>query len=105
MIKTVKGDGDGEDDDDDDDDEKNDDDDDNESDDDDGDDDNDNDSDVYSDISPAVPGEVSDIKAVETTNESIKLAWTPPRETGGKPVTHYVIEKMDVTSGLAAAKW
>jgi len=53
----------------------------------------------------AVPGEVSDVKAVETTNESIKLAWTPPRETGGKPITHYVIEKMDVTSGLAAATW
>jgi len=53
----------------------------------------------------AVPGEVSDIKAVETTNESIKLAWQPPRETGGKPITHYLIEKMDVTSGLAAATW
>ena len=52
-----------------------------------------------------MPGEVSDIKAVETTNESIKLAWTPPRETGGKPITHYLIEKMDVTSGLAAATW
>ena len=53
----------------------------------------------------AVPGEVADVKAVETTNDSIKLAWTPPRESGGKPITHYLIEKCDVTSGLAAATW
>ena len=52
-----------------------------------------------------MPGEVADVKAVETTNDSIKLAWTPPRESGGKPITHYLIEKCDVTSGLAAATW
>ncbi|ESO03551.1 hypothetical protein HELRODRAFT_191869 [Helobdella robusta] len=45
---------------------------------------------------PEGPLEVSKI-----TPESCKLSWKPPKDDGGNPVSHYVVEKKDKTSG----KW
>ena len=40
---------------------------------------------------PQGPLEVSDVKV-----DGCTLAWKPPKETGGSPITNYVIEKFDV---------
>ena len=42
---------------------------------------------------PQGPLEVSDVKV-----DGCTLAWKPPKETGGSPITNYVIEKFDVKS-------
>ncbi|TPP56261.1 Twitchin [Fasciola gigantica] len=44
--------------------------------------------------SPKGPLEVSDIKA-----DSCTLRWRPPEESGGSPVSHYVVEKQDTATG------
>jgi len=46
--------------------------------------------------SPEGPLEVSKVTA-----DGCKLSWNPPKDTGGKPLTHYVVEKKDKSSG----KW
>ena len=43
---------------------------------------------------PEGPLVVSDV-----TKENCRLAWQPPKDDGGSPVTHYIIEKMDVSRG------
>ncbi|KAL3312833.1 hypothetical protein Ciccas_008566 [Cichlidogyrus casuarinus] len=43
---------------------------------------------------PEGPLEAFDIKA-----ESVTLKWQPPRDTGGSPVTNYVVEKYDPHTG------
>ncbi|VDK78974.1 unnamed protein product [Dibothriocephalus latus] len=44
---------------------------------------------------PVGPLEISKIKA-----ESCSLSWNPPTDNGGSPVTNYVVEKQDVSSGI-----
>ncbi|KAF6776198.1 hypothetical protein AHF37_04474, partial [Paragonimus kellicotti] len=44
--------------------------------------------------SPQGPLEVSNIKA-----DSCTLSWRPPTDTGGSPITHYVVEKQDLNTG------
>uniref|UniRef100_A0A3Q0KKY1 non-specific serine/threonine protein kinase n=1 Tax=Schistosoma mansoni TaxID=6183 RepID=A0A3Q0KKY1_SCHMA len=44
--------------------------------------------------SPQGPLEVKNIKS-----NSCTLGWKPPKETGGCPVTHYVVEKQDQSTG------
>jgi len=43
---------------------------------------------------PEGPLAVSNITA-----DSCKLNWEAPRKTGGLPVTHYIVEKMDMADG------
>lgn len=43
---------------------------------------------------PEGPLEISEI-----TKESCKLRWKAPKDDGGSPIKHYVLEKMDVTRG------
>ena len=31
--------------------------------------------------------------------EGCKLAWREPRDDGGSPIIHYLVEKMDVNRG------
>ncbi|ODM93780.1 Twitchin [Orchesella cincta] len=38
----------------------------------------------------------------DVTKESCRLHWQPPKDDGGSPITHYVIEKMDVSRGTWA---
>lgn len=40
---------------------------------------------------PEGPLQVSDIKT-----DSVTLSWKPPKESGGTPITNYVVEKFDV---------
>lgn len=44
---------------------------------------------------PEGPLAVSDITA-----ESCKLTWKQPKDCGGSPVTHYIVEKMDTSDGV-----
>ncbi|CAH8545499.1 unnamed protein product [Schistosoma haematobium] len=44
--------------------------------------------------SPQGPLEVKNIKS-----DSCTLGWKPPKETGGCPITHYVVEKQDQSTG------
>ena len=43
---------------------------------------------------PEGPLEISEI-----TKESCKLKWKAPKDDGGSPIKHYILEKMDVTRG------
>lgn len=43
---------------------------------------------------PEGPLDVSDVK-----KDSAVLKWKPPKDDGGEPVTHYVLEKMDTARG------
>ncbi|CAL8090942.1 unnamed protein product [Calicophoron daubneyi] len=43
---------------------------------------------------PKGPLDISNIKA-----DSCSLAWNPPTDTGGSPVTNYVVEKMNTKTG------
>ena len=36
----------------------------------------------------------------DITAESCKLSWNAPRETGGSPITHYIVEKCDTSDGV-----
>lgn len=46
---------------------------------------------------PGVPG--GPLEASKVTPESCKLAWHPPKDDGGSPISHYVVEKKDKSSG------
>ena len=39
------------------------------------------------------------LKVSDVTNTTAVLAWKPPRDDGGSPIEHYVVEKMDVARG------
>ncbi|EJW78469.1 hypothetical protein WUBG_10622 [Wuchereria bancrofti] len=43
---------------------------------------------------PEGPAKISDI-----TKEGCTLTWRPPTDDGGSDITHYVVEKMDMTRG------
>lgn len=45
----------------------------------------------------ATPGACrAPVKVSDTTFNTAMLAWTPPTDDGGSPVTHYVVEKKEV---------
>ena len=44
---------------------------------------------------PQGPLEIGDI-----TPETCSLKWLPPLDDGGSPITNYIVEKMDVTTGV-----
>ena len=44
---------------------------------------------------PEGPLEITDI-----TPESCSLSWKPPSDDGGSPITNYIVEKFEPTSGL-----
>ncbi|XP_064634017.1 twitchin-like isoform X9 [Lineus longissimus] len=41
------------------------------------------------------PGEPGEPKCVTTSEDSVSLAWSPPRKDGGAPIKGYVIEKRE----------
>ena len=41
------------------------------------------------------PGAPGTPKCTGTTEESISLAWTPPKKDGGNPIKGYVVEKKE----------
>ena len=43
---------------------------------------------------PVGPLEVSDVY-----KDRCRLSWSAPKDDGGKPITHYVVEMMDVKDG------
>lgn len=43
---------------------------------------------------PQRPFEVSGV-----TKESCHLSWQPPKDCGGSPILHYIVEKMDISRG------
>lgn len=43
---------------------------------------------------PGGPLEVSDVHA-----KGCKLKWNKPEDDGGKPIQHYLVEKMDTATG------
>ena len=36
----------------------------------------------------------------DITAESCRLDWKPPKDCGGSPISHYIIEKMDASDGV-----
>lgn len=42
--------------------------------------------------SPDKPGPPAAFDISEVTNESCAMAWNPPRDDGGSPITNYIIE-------------
>ena len=45
---------------------------------------------------PSAPGEP---KIVDFDNKSVTLRWTKPKDTGGRPISHYIIQKKDKFGG------
>jgi hypothetical protein len=45
---------------------------------------------------PQGPLEIGDI-----TPETCSLSWKPPLDDGGSPITNYVVEKLDPSSGVS----
>ena len=41
------------------------------------------------------PGKPGTPEATGTTEDSITLAWEPPRKDGGKPIKGYIVEKRE----------
>lgn len=47
------------------------------------------------------PGPPDGIPVIEEVHQNnIKLSWKPPLDDGGSPITGYIIEKCDLTTGL-----
>jgi len=45
---------------------------------------------------PSAPGEP---KIVDFDNKSVTLRWAKPKDTGGRPISHYIIQKKDKFGG------
>ena len=45
---------------------------------------------------PGAPGEPS---IVDFDNKSVTLRWAKPKDTGGRPISHYIIQKKDKFGG------
>ena len=48
-------------------------------------------------FSPASPSAPKDLKVAEVTRRHVHLMWEAPDHDGGSPVTHYQIEKREVS--------
>lgn len=48
-------------------------------------------------ILPACPSAPKDFKVAEVTRHHVHLMWETPEHDGGSPVTHYQIEKREVS--------
>lgn len=51
----------------------------------------------YSD-KPGVPE--GPLKISDVHKEGCNLKWNPPEDDGGSPIDHYVVEKMDLDTGI-----
>lgn len=49
------------------------------------------------DTFPACPSAPKDLKVAEVTRHHVHLMWEAPEHDGGSPVTHYQIEKREVS--------
>ena len=47
---------------------------------------------------PEGPLEVSDVY-----KDRCKVKWNPPKDDGGVPIDHYIVEKMDTKKGKSSA--
>lgn len=45
---------------------------------------------------PERPLEITDM-----TPETCSLAWKPPLDDGGSPITNYIVEKFEASSGVS----
>lgn len=45
---------------------------------------------------PEGPLEITDM-----TPETCSLAWKPPLDDGGSPITNYIVEKFEASSGVS----
>lgn len=48
-------------------------------------------------IFPACPSAPKDLKVAEVTRRHVHLMWEAPEHDGGSPITHYQIEKREVS--------
>ncbi|VDP99495.1 unnamed protein product [Trichobilharzia regenti] len=46
------------------------------------------------------PSSPEDVEVTDLTAESCKLVWKPPTKDGGAPITDYIVEKCDATTGI-----
>ena len=46
-----------------------------------------------------VPGVPTDVNIVDFDEQSVTLRWNKPHSDGGKPITHYIIQKKDEFGG------
>lgn len=47
----------------------------------------------------AAPGEPTDLRIVDFDEKSVTLRWAKPTSDGGRPISHYVIQKKDEFGG------
>ena len=45
------------------------------------------------------PSPPRDPQIVDFDNQSVTLRWSPPADNGGRPITHYIIQKKDKFGG------
>ena len=48
-------------------------------------------------LPPDEPGPPGNLKATDWDKDHVDLAWEPPRNDGGAPITGYLVEKKDKT--------
>jgi len=48
---------------------------------------------------PEPPGQPGEPSIVDFDNKSVTLRWGTPKDTGGRPITHYIVQKKDKFGG------